>query len=226
MNRFANFLTCCLLLLGSSTVDTGTDPSAIDLATVQELALKISPVGGKASGGGSSVNLAYATKLPLVELGGLTVKDVETLAIDLSKVNHVVRFYSQSPFPKTAKQENTARRTVLSFRYKDNVLIDDVFVNGKKLVGNLDTGSSGSFNLTPAAVTYLGLEQEFNRARVSTSVGKLVHRLRRLDGFSAAGRWPSRELETGHVSRRCGVDDRCSISVALADLFRLPHALC
>jgi len=35
----------------------------------------------------------------------------------------------------------------------------------------VDTGSSGSFNLTPAAVTYLGLEEEFNRARISTSVG-------------------------------------------------------
>ena len=233
MNRFAYFLTSCLLLMSATAVaqekskfvevpfefyrneiivhvkvngkgpfnmmlDTGTDPSAVDLATAKELDLKISPVGGKASGGGSGVNMAFATKLPLVELGGLTVKDVEALAIDLSKIserlgrplhgilghsvlngrivqfdypNHVVRFYSQSPFPKTAKQENTAKRTVLSFRYKDNVLIDDVLVNGKRMVGNLDTGSSGSFNLTPAAVTYLGLEEEFNRARVSTSVG-------------------------------------------------------
>jgi len=39
------------------------------------------------------------------------------------------------------------------------------------MVGNLDTGSSGSFNLTPAAISYLGLEEEVSRARVSTSVG-------------------------------------------------------
>jgi hypothetical protein len=39
------------------------------------------------------------------------------------------------------------------------------------MVGNLDTGSSGRFDLTPAAVTFLGLEEEVNRARVTTSVG-------------------------------------------------------
>ena len=39
------------------------------------------------------------------------------------------------------------------------------------MVGNLDTGSSGSFSLTPAAVAYLGLEEEVSRASVSTSVG-------------------------------------------------------
>jgi len=37
------------------------------------------------------------------------------------------------------------------------------------VVGILDTGSSGSFSLTPAAVAYLGLE--VSRASVSTSVG-------------------------------------------------------
>lgn len=176
-------------------LDTGTDPSAVDLATARELGLKLSSVGGPVSGGGTDKNLAYATRLPLVEAGGLTVKNVSALAIDLSKVGerlgkplagvlghsllngrivqidypkHVVRFYSQSPF---SKQPNTSKRTVLRFRYDDNVLIDDVFVNGKKMVGNLDTGSNGSFNLTPAAISYLGLEEEVSRARVSTSVG-------------------------------------------------------
>jgi hypothetical protein len=62
-------------------------------------------------------------------------------------------------------------RTVLSFRYVDNVLIDDVLVNGKKVVANLDTGSNGSFNLTPAAVSYLGLEEEVSRAKATTGVG-------------------------------------------------------
>jgi len=177
-------------------LDTGTDPSAIDLATAKELGLKLSGGRGPVSGGGTDRNVAYETRLPLVDAGGLTVKNVAALVLDLSKIsarlgkplhgvlghsllngrivqidytNRVVRFYSQSPFAKG--QVKTAKRTVLSFRYQDNVLIDDVFVNGKKMVGNLDTGSSGSFNLTPAAVSYLGLEEEVNRARVSTSVG-------------------------------------------------------
>lgn len=179
-------------------IDTGTDPSAVDLATAKEIGLKLSSEGRTASGGGTERNLAYVTRFPLIEIGGLTAKNVWTAAIDLSKVserlgkplhgvlghsllngrvvqidypNHVVRFYSQSPFPKTAKQENTSKRTVLRFRYDDNVLIDDVSVNGKKVIGNFDTGSSGNFSLTPAAVSYLGLEAEVSQAKVSTSVG-------------------------------------------------------
>jgi predicted aspartyl protease len=176
-------------------LDTGTDPSAVDLATAKELGLKLSSVRGPVSGGGTDKNVAYETKLPLVEAGGLTVKNVAAVAIDLSKISerlgkplhgvlghsllngrivqidypqHVVRFYSQSPF---SKQPNTLKRTVLRFRYNDNILINDVFVNGKKMVANLDTGSSGSFDLTPAAISYLGLEEEVNRSEVSTSVG-------------------------------------------------------
>jgi len=179
-------------------LDTGTDPSVIDLATAKELGLKLSSAGGPISGGGTDKNLAYETKLPLVEAGGLTVKNLAAVAVDISKVgerlgkplhgvlghsllngrvvqidyaNHVVRFYSKSPFTKGDRQVNTAKRTVVSFRYDDNVLIDDVFVNGKKMTANLDTGSSGSFHLTPAAVSYLGLEDEVNRARATSSVG-------------------------------------------------------
>jgi predicted aspartyl protease len=176
-------------------LDTGTDPSAIDFATAKKLGLKLSSAGGPVSGGGTDKNVAYETRLPLIETGDLSVKNVVALALDLSKVaerlgkplqgvlghsllngrivqidyaNRVVRFYSHSPFTKA---DSTSKRTVLPFHYDDNVLIDDVFVNGKKVVGNLDTGSSGNFSLTPAAVTYLGLEEEVSRAQVSTSVG-------------------------------------------------------
>jgi predicted aspartyl protease len=179
-------------------IDTGTDPSAVDLATAKELGLKLDPVGRQGSGGGTDVNLMYETKLPLVEVGGLTAKNVEAVAIDLTKVtqrlgtplhgvlghsllngrivqidypNRVVRFYSQSPFSKAANQSNSAKRTVVPFKYDDNILIDDVSVNGKKLVANLDTGSNGTFHLTPAAVSYLGLEEEASRAPVNTGVG-------------------------------------------------------
>ena len=179
-------------------LDTGTDPSAVELTTARELGLKLIPLGSKLVGGGTEPQKVYGAYLPLVELGPLTVKNIEAVAIDLSKVserlgkplhgvlghsllkgrivqidypNRTIRFYSQSPFAKSPKQSNTSNRTALSFRYVDNVLIDDVFVNGKKMVGNLDTGSNGTFALTPAAVSFLGLEEEFNRAPVSTDVG-------------------------------------------------------
>lgn len=176
-------------------LDTGTDPSAIDLATAKQLNLKLHPLGKEITGGGTDANKGYYTQLPLVEVGSLTAKNVDAIAVDLSKVserlgkplhgvlghsvlnghivqidypNHMVRFYARSPLSKT---ENTAKRAVMSFRYIDNVLIDDVSVNGKKMVGNLDTGSSGSFDLTPAAVSYLGLDEEVSRAPVSSDVG-------------------------------------------------------
>jgi len=179
-------------------LDTGTDPSAVDLTTARELGLKLHPVGNEITGGGKDANLGYYTKLPLVEVGGFTVKNVDALAVDLSKISErlgkplngvlghsvlngrivqidyakrVVRFHARSPFSNATTQVNTSKRTVMAFRYNDNVLIDDVSVNGKKLVGNLDTGSSGSFNLTPAAVSYLGLEEEVSRAPVSSDVG-------------------------------------------------------
>jgi len=173
-------------------LDTGTDPSGIDLATAKELGLKLVPLGKPATGGGTDVNPTYGTELSLVEVGGLTAKDLEAIAISLSKIsdrlgkplhgvlghgllhgrivqidypNRVVRFYSASPISKGPT------RTVMPFRYKDNVLIDDVSINGKKVVGNLDTGSNGGFSLTPEAVSLLGLEEEVSRAKATTDVG-------------------------------------------------------
>ena len=186
-------------------LDTGTDPSAVDLTTARELGLKLQSLGARASGGGTEATDIYGTRLPVVEVGRLavnvgpfTVKNIEAVAIDLSKMserlekplqgvlghsflngrilqidyaNRKLRLYARSPFVKASLGANTAKRTVLSFRYDDNVLVDGVFVNGKKLVANLDTGSDDAFKLTSAAVSYLGLENEFNRARVTTAVG-------------------------------------------------------
>ena len=179
-------------------LDTGTDPSGVAITTAKELGLKLHPLGKEISGGGTDSPLGYYTQLPLVEVGAFSAKNVDALAIDLSKVserlgrplhgvlghsvlngrivqidypNRVVRFYAHSPLSKSTEQATTSKRMVMSFRYVDNVLIDDVLVNGKKMVGNLDTGSSGLFNLTPAAVSYLGLEEEVSRAPVSSDVG-------------------------------------------------------
>ena len=179
-------------------LDTGTDPSGVDLTTARELGLKLHALGKPATGGGTDTNLTYQTEFPLVEIGDLAVKNVEALAIDLSKLSarlgrplhgvlghsllngrivqidypkRLLRFYTHSPFAKTAKHPNTANRTVLSFRYDDNVLVDEVLVNGKKVVANLDTGSDGNFKLTPAAVSDLGLQGEYDRGRSTTTVG-------------------------------------------------------
>ena len=179
-------------------IDTGTDPSAIDLSTAKEIGLKLSPVGHQGTGGGASINLAYETKLPSVELAGLTATNVEAVAINLSKMSetlgrpvhgilghsllnhrvvqinypkHVLRFYTKSPFSKTADRPNDSRLTTLPFRYHDNVLLDGVSVNGRKMIANFDTGSNANFQLTPGAVHDLGLETEVSTAQVSKSAG-------------------------------------------------------
>ncbi|HEX3101418.1 MAG TPA: retroviral-like aspartic protease family protein [Pyrinomonadaceae bacterium] len=179
-------------------LDTGTDPSAIDLNTAKEIGLKLNAVGRQASGGGTSVNLAYQTKFSILDIGGLEARNIDAAAIDLSAVSEgmgkkihgvlgqsllnkrivqfdypksIVRFYARSPFSKSSAQPNTPTHTTVSFRYDDNVLIDDVMVNGKRITANLDTGSSGSFQLTPTAVTALGLESEAGKGEAKTSVG-------------------------------------------------------
>jgi predicted aspartyl protease len=71
-------------------LDTGVDPSVIDLSTAKEIGLKLASVGHQGTGGGTDINLTYETKLPLLELGSLTTRNVETLAVDLSKVNETL----------------------------------------------------------------------------------------------------------------------------------------
>src|SRR6185503_13910348 len=129
-------------------LDTGTDPSAVDLNTAKEIGLKLDPIGRQAEGGGTGVNLAYETKLPLLEVSNLTAKNVQAVAMDLSQVSgrlgkpihgilghsflkgrvvqidyqtQRIRFYSKSQ-PPEANQPNTLKRTVLPFRYEDSIL--------------------------------------------------------------------------------------------------------
>jgi predicted aspartyl protease len=180
----------------SMLLDTDTDPSAIDLETARGLGLKLSGKGHQGTGGGTDVNLAYETILPLIELGGIVARDVYAAAINLAKIGErmgrpvhgvlghsflqgrifqidyaalKVRFYDRSPFPE--KLQSTPTRAVIPFRYDNDVLIDDVYINGQKVRATLDTGSSGTFALTPAAIKSLGLEDAVTNASVKKSVG-------------------------------------------------------
>lgn len=177
-------------------LDTGTDPSAIDLATAKEIGLKIKAAGHQGSGGGTDVNLAYETRLPLVEVGGIRATNIDAAAIDLSKISErggkvihgilgqsflnkrivqfdypksIVRFYEKSPYPKGPP--NTPKLTTVSFHYNDNVLIDDVWVNGKKMTASIDTGSNSTFQLAPDTITALGLEADAEKGEAASSVG-------------------------------------------------------
>jgi len=179
-------------------LDTGVDPSVIDLDTAKAIGLKLATVGHQGTGGGTDKNPGYETTLPLVDLGALRARKIKALAIDLSNVSEafgkpiqgilgysllrnrivqidypkrVARFYAGSPLLKTAGPSNNFSLKVLRFRYRDEILIDDVTVNGRAVTANLDTGSNAAFQLTPAAVVKLGLQEDARNAPMSNSVG-------------------------------------------------------
>jgi predicted aspartyl protease len=174
-------------------LDTGSDVATIDLATAKELGLNLKPTGQQATGGGSEKSQIFLTQIPQVEIGGLASKNVVAVAVDLSKSSQalgkplhgvlgysvlktrivqfdypkrVIRFYSSSPYPKLDPTANNERRVVLPFRLgDDSPIIDDVYVNGKKIKAVIDTGGGGTyFALMPEAISSLGLEREMSQA--------------------------------------------------------------
>jgi predicted aspartyl protease len=179
-------------------LDTGTSPSAIDLETAREIGLKIKPVDVGGSGTGSDKIVAYQTVLSEIQIGGLRAKNIAALAGEsLSKISQqlgkplkgvlgysllknliiqfdypkrVIRFYATSPFSKGSKQP--ANRIILPFQLVDDTpLIEEIYVNGKKIRATLDTGSNGTLRLTSTAIKALGLEEEAQQAAPLSATG-------------------------------------------------------
>ena len=179
-------------------LDTGVNPSVIDRQTAKAIGLKLSSHGQQGSGSGRDVNLTYEASLPRVALGGLRATNVEALAIDLSKMSEtlgkplkgvlgysllkdrvvqfdypkrVARFYSSSPYSRAAANSDSSNRTTLPFTYRDDILVDGILVNGKKITATFDTGSNSTFQIAPGAIARLGLEKESREAQASHSAG-------------------------------------------------------
>lgn len=174
-------------------LDTGSDVATIDVATAKELGLNLKPTGQQVTGGGSEKKQVFLTQIPQVEIGSLASKDIYAVAVDLSQSSQklgkplhgvlgygvlknrvvqfdypkrMIRFYSSSPYPKADQNFNNERRVMLPFRLgDDSPVIDDVYVNGKKIKAVIDTGGGGTyFALMPEAIASLGLEQEISQA--------------------------------------------------------------
>ena len=174
-------------------LDTGSDVATIDLATAKDLGLNLKSTGGQVTGGGSEKSQAFLTQVPQVEIGGLASKNMVAVAVDLSRSSQVlgkplhgvlgygvlknrvvqfdyprrvIRFYSSSPYPKIEPTFNNERRVALPFRLgDDSPIIDDVYVNGKKIKAVIDTGGGGTyFALMPETISSLGLDQEMSQA--------------------------------------------------------------
>lgn len=104
-------------------------------------------------------------------LGGDFLKD---RIVQIDYPNHIIRFYPDSPFPKDQPSENTQQKAKFAMRYGAKLMlpiIEDAYVNGKKLRVVLDSGFSGTLSLTPAAIEYLDLEAEVAAMGPTASVG-------------------------------------------------------
>jgi len=171
-------------------LDLNTDPSVIDIKTARELNLKLKQYGDRKAG-------IFTTRLPEVAVGDVVAKSLEAVALDLSKFseklgrplhgllghsftkNRVVRidypakavlFSDGSPLPE--KQGGTAQRVTFELKRSSNsIIIDDVYVDGKKIKATLDTGSDGSFKLTWPGVVELGLQEAALKGEPGSSVG-------------------------------------------------------
>jgi len=179
-------------------LDTGADPSIVDLATARSIGMKIASQGGQGSGTGTDANLAYSTRMEAVALGAFQARRVDAQAMDLSGLSkalgvpiqgvlgrslmkgrvfqidypgQVVRFYTVSPLRGRQAAPDTPRRTTLRYRYQDDLLLAGVKVDGQPAVANLDTGSNGAFQFAPQAVGLLGLAAEQARATPGHSTG-------------------------------------------------------
>lgn len=178
-------------------LDTDTDPSAIDLSFAKSIGLKLRQVRGDVSGGGTERPAVYLTKIEALQFGDLPVKDLSALAIDLSAIQgelnkdvkgmlgnnflegrllqidypkRVLRFYRASPIEANA----TGSRVTLPFKYYEDagsMVLEGVSINGKKVLATIDTGSNGTFKLTPAAVEFLGLTEAAKNGKDQTSLG-------------------------------------------------------
>jgi predicted aspartyl protease len=176
-------------------LDTGTDPSAIDLGLARELGLKLG-AGGEIDGGGTGSATAYSTTLPSVRLGAVEARDVEALAgesvgeiagvlgrplravlgksflagriVEIDFPERVIRF--PDSLPGTIAPA-AGRRAVLAARYGDDLEVDGVEIDGKSVRAILDTGSNGGAKLTPEAIARLGLEQQAATGKAGSATG-------------------------------------------------------
>ena len=171
-------------------LDLNTDPSVIDVKTARELNLKLKEYGDRKAG-------IYTTRLPEVAVSDIVAKNLEAVALDLSKLsqklgrplhgvlghsftkNRVVRidypakvvlFSDGAPLPE--KQGSAAQRVTFELkRESGSIIVEDVYVDGKRIKGTLDTGSDGSFKLTWPGAVNLGLQEAALKGEPGSSVG-------------------------------------------------------
>jgi hypothetical protein len=175
-------------------LDTDTNPSVVSLALARSIGLALRKTGGQVSGGGAGSSDFYLTKLTGVGLRGSPPRDLQAIAIDLDQMSsrlgttihgvlghdflsgNVVEIDYPNRLLRIGRRPTSSAPVVarLPFRYdgdSSSLVVEGVIVNGKKVSATIDTGSDGTFKLTPSAVDSLGLTEAARNGTLDASIG-------------------------------------------------------
>jgi predicted aspartyl protease len=165
-------------------LDTGTFSSTVDLKVARRLNLPLGAAAPVTGGAGVGRPYGHRTVCAEVKVGDVTSRNLDAVVLDLSKVAkqlgrplHGVLGYGflsswivqidyvqrrvrlRSSLPSEGGIEHS-RRVTLPMRFRpQSVLpvIDECYVNGRRIALSLDTGSSLGLILFPRTIDRLGL---------------------------------------------------------------------
>ncbi len=190
-------------------LDSGTHLTTIDLALARRLGMPLRAAKRATSGAGGRRVFGHLATCSELRAGALTARNVSVAVLDLAGVSQMlgrplhgvlgfdfvasrvtqidyfrrrIRFYSRSPFPPSP---DTSRRISFPMEFRANSVLpvlEECYVNGKRIPVTLDTGSSLGLILFPEAVRHLGLE-ELARAGLPLEAAGYLGKARLTKGF-------------------------------------------
>ncbi|WP_338466202.1 pepsin/retropepsin-like aspartic protease family protein [Novosphingobium sp. ZN18A2] len=180
-------------------IDTGVDPSAVDLAVARDHSLKQVGGHGEVEGVGKSTATAYPSIIPEISIGGERYGPLDVLVIDMSKLSAGygaplggILGYSLFKDHAILIDYPTGQMTIFngsaarepshcakSYRFPLRFLSDDdhlITVPGLKIGGTeipafIDTGSSNGLRIAIDAPATADIRAALPEGRESTSVG-------------------------------------------------------
>ncbi len=175
-------------------LDTGTDPSVVDLSLSKEIALFHVSLGDQDVGEDQLVSIEVPTPLKL-KVGDLPASRKMFLALDLTEISDKLgtpvhgilgynfirdnilqikyseRTLSFFPFGEGPQNTNAPGMPIEFIDDGTFPVLDDVIVNGKPVRISLDTGSNKTLTLFTAGVAHVGLNEALENAALIESVG-------------------------------------------------------
>lgn len=194
---YQNGIILSAVVNGRDTVrlllDTGWGPLALVSASAERLGLEMDGADGEGLRRAhfSSLGIGGAVQnRPLVEVfptealapligphdGVLSTAFFRDLVLQIDYPSGVVRFYRNSPIPRTPSTTGSRVSVPMVFSPSAGALpfTDSVFVDGKPVRGLFDTGGSGAFVATRQLVDRAGLRPVPDSGRGRTFIGLMA----------------------------------------------------